>query len=396
MGHQPEKVPELVLKKNKEFSLMRGHPWVYRDALKGTIPDYSAGTEVKVLSHKGLLLGIGFIDPESPILVRMVAGFASQSLQERVASQLCRAIKLRLDYFHDGVTTAYRLCNGEGDGIPGLVIDRYADAVCVQLYTTGLERYLSLIVSIVREKIPKIRWILQQDRIRRTKAQVVGLLFGSKLPEHIQFLENGMTFRTDIVHGQKTGFFLDQRDNRQLIRNIAKGCSVANVCGYTGAFSVAAAAGGATSSVTIDIAAPALRDAQENLKLNGYSLEKHTVQTMDMYEFLQGSGQAFDLMIVDPPSMAKSRKEVRNALRAYYRLNKAAISRVRNGGVLFTASCSSQVSRDDFLDTIREAIWKSGKTGHILHESAHALDHPIAAAHIEGRYLKGFLLQLTS
>lgn len=388
-------VQRLQLKKNKEFSLMKGHPWAYAEAFREIPGQLATGELVEVRSHRDQLMGYGYVDTDSKILVRMLPLLAKETLADGVGRLVRQAIAWRLECFKGQETTAYRLVNGEGDSIPGLIIDRYARAVSLQVYSRGLEPAIPAVVKAIREMLPDITWIWRRNQIRLARSESVGLIFGNKLPDKIEFSEYGLKFVTDLVNGQKTGFFLDQRENRNLIRSLAAGRQFLNVCGYTGAFTVAAVAGGATASVTIDVAKPALVEAENNLRLNSLAGPSHRMVAADMYEYLnQCPSGSFDLVVLDPPSMAKNRRDAEKALRAYRRLNQSCIKAVGAGGYLFTASCTSQVGREDFLDAVRDAVAATGRRAMILHESFHAPDHPIALAHPEGRYLKGILLKI--
>ncbi len=385
-------IAELILKKDKEFGLRRGHYWVYREAVK-RIPDHlETGSEVLVVSHKGDDLGRGYIDLDSPILVRRIDGDSEQSLDTLIRKRITDAVRLRRSCFDEKHTNGYRVVNGEGDGIPGLIVDRYAAALSVQLYSLGLEPWVDTICETLRRELPGIRWIYRRNQVRRAKSGGDALVFGRDFPGTITFLENGLSFRVDLASGQKTGFFLDQRDNRALIRQMARGKTVANVCGYTGGFSVAALAGGARSVITVDSAGPALEEAARNLELNGYAIDRNPLEKADMFRFLEDHPQAYDLLIVDPPSMAKNRGDVPQALRAYQKLNQLALEAVKPHGLLFTASCSAYVGREDFLKTMSFAAQSTRRTTRILAETHHAIDHPISLGHPESRYLHGLLL----
>ncbi|MDD3001984.1 MAG: class I SAM-dependent rRNA methyltransferase [Candidatus Riflebacteria bacterium] len=389
------KTHKLTLKKNKEFSIIKGHPWAYTEAFQNIPSDINFGDKVEVYSHKNNLLGIGIADPDSKILVRLLAASPNQSIENALSEIIKKAIKLRTEFFSGPKTTAFRLINGEGDGIPGLIADKYSEAISMQIYTRALEPYVKHIVNEIKKLLPDIKWIYKRDNIRLSKTGNAELIYGKKMPDKIEFFENGLKFSTDLVNGQKTGFFLDQRSNRHLIRTISENKSVLNLCGYTGAFTVAAVAGKAQSTLTVDIARPALEEAQKNLELNGYSSNKHKILCADMYEFLDKCEPlSYDIVILDPPSMAKSRKDSEKAIRAYKKLNLAGAKIVKKGGYLFTASCTSQVSCSEFIDAVRDGIAASGRHAVIIHESYHDFDHPISLSHPEGKYLKGLLLKV--
>lgn len=385
----------LSLKKNKEFSLIKGHPWAYAEAFREVPAHLKTGDLVEVFSHRDQLMGIGYADIDSQILVRMMPLQKRETFSDGITRLVKEAVSYRLEHFRSPATNAFRLINGEGDGIPGLIVDLYGRAVSMQIYSLGLQAQVPAIIKAIREKLPETRWIWRRNQIRLAKSEAAGLEFGQNLPAKIEFLENGLKFSTDLINGQKTGFFLDQRDNRQLIRSISHGKSLLNVCGYTGAFTVAAIAGGATSSVTVDIAKPALVEAENNLRLNGFTSKAHQLVCTDMYEYLNTCpAGSFDIVVLDPPSMAKNRRDAEKAIRAYKKLNQTGVKAVKKGGYLFTASCTSQVGREEFAEAVRDAIAAAGRRAMIVHESFHAFDHPIALAHTEGRYLKGLLLKI--
>lgn len=385
----------LTLKKNKEFSLIKGHPWAYADAFREVPPTLATGHLVEVYSHRDQLMGVGYADIDSKILVRMLPLQRGEDINRGLARLIKEAIAYRFERFKSADTNAFRLVNGEGDGIPGLIIDKYDQAVSMQIYSFGLEPYMPTIIKSIRQALPDNQWLWRRNQIRIAKSAGAELVAGTNMPAKIEFREYGLKFATDLVNGQKTGFFLDQRDNRNLIRSIASGKSLLNVCGYTGAFTVAAIAGGATRTVTVDTAKPALIEAENNLRLNGYSPSDHQFVATDMYEYLNGCKPAsFDIVVLDPPSMAKNRRDAEKALRAYRKLNQVGVRAVTSGGYLFTASCTSQVGREEFVDAVRDAVAGAGRRAMIVHEAFHAPDHPIALAHAEGRYLKGLLLKV--
>lgn len=384
----------LQIKKNREIPILKGHPWVYREAVKEIPDSLNTGDMVDLFSHKNQWLATGYVDTESKILIRLLPIGQGEAVSLGIRRLVKSAIELRRAIFKGKETDSCRLINGEGDFLPGLIVDKYAEALSMQIYSLGLEPFIKDICATLTSEMPEIRWIWRRNQIRLARQDASKLIFGKNLPEKIIFKENGMKFSTDLVNGQKTGFFLDQRNNRQMIRELAAGSSFLNICGYTGAFTVAAAAGGARTSVTVDIARPALAEAEANLRLNGCKNDHHQLVCADMYEFLQNQKQRFDLVVLDPPSMAKSRNDTEKALRAYQKLNLLGMKTVAAGGLLFTASCSSQVSREQFFDSVRDAAGKARRCARIISESFHAPDHPYSLAHPEGRYLKGLLLRL--
>ena len=390
------KTHKLILKKDKDFSLLRGHPWAFAEAFKELPNNLKTGDIAEIISHKGKFIGCGYIDTDSKILVRMIPAANNEAFDKAIYRLIKQAVALRKEFFNEpDKTNAYRVVNGEGDGLPGLIADYYNGAVSLQIYSLGLQPYIEIIIKALRDTLQSVKWVYQRNEIRLAKSASAKLVFGKNLPDKIEFKENGLKFATDLVNGQKTGFFLDQRENRQLIRSITKGKSLLNVCGYTGAFTVAAIAGGCKSSVTVDIAKPALEEAEANLRLNGYFNSNHKLVVSDMYDYLaKCKEKSFDIVVLDPPSMAKNRNDHDKAIRAYKKLNLEGVKAVKEGGYLYTASCTSQVSRQDFLNAVKEGVTASGRRAIILRETFHTYDHPTALAHSEGPYLKGILLKV--
>ena len=390
------KTHKLCLKKDKEFTLLRGHPWAFAESFKVLPENIKTGDVAEVFSHKDVYIGSGYIDTDSKILVRMIPVNKGETIEKAIPRLVKQAVFLRKEFFSEPEkTNAYRVINGEGDGLPGLIADYYNGAISLQIYSLGLQPYLDIIIKALRDSLQNVKWVYQRNEIRLAKFSNAKLVFGKNLPDKIEFKENGLKFSTDLVNGQKTGFFLDQRENRQLIRSISKGKSLLNVCGYTGAFTVAAIAGGCKSSVTVDIAKPALDEAEQNLKLNGFLSSNHKLVVSDMYDYLaKCKEKTFDIVVLDPPSMAKNRNDHDKAIRAYKKLNLEGVKAVKEGGYLYTASCTSQVSRQDFLNAVKDGISASGRQAIILKETFHTYDHPTALVHSEGPYLKGILLRI--
>lgn len=386
----------LYIKKDKEFSLLKGHPWVFREAVK-TIPDsLQTGDEVEVLTHKGMFIGKGFLDLSSNIIVRMVEGDYEMPLDKIMEAGIRKAFEFRKKYFQNLPTDGYRLLNGEGDGLPGLVIDRYANAAAIHTYSDGLIRYLPVISGVLKMTFKTIETAFHMSH-KHAEQHSSGILFGQTLPSAVQFTENGIKFEVNLLDGQKTGFFLDQRENRAFVRGIARGLKVANICGYTGAFTVAAAKGGALESVTVDCTEPVLKAALRNFKLNGLDMGRHRVIKSDMHDFLKSIRPgSFDLIILDPPALSRNQKNLPAAMNYYRRINSSALSALSSGGFLFTSSCTSRMSQEMFLSMIMESAAKASVRAKIIHESAHAIDHPIALAQPEGRYLKSALIEVTA
>jgi 23S rRNA (cytosine1962-C5)-methyltransferase len=283
-------------------------------------------------------------------------------------------------------TNAYRLVHGEGDGMPGLIIDVYADVAVVQPHSAGMQRALpSIAAALEHLGIPNV----VHKPANKEKPDV---MLGS-VSERTLIQENGTLFQVDIIAGQKTGFFLDQRDNRALVRHYAKSKSVLNVFSYTGGFSMAAVAGGAASAISLDSAASALSLADANAQLNNIA-DRHRTLRMDAVPYLEGMGEKFDLIVLDPPAFAKHMSARSNAIQAYRRINAAALNALKPGGILFTFSCSQVVDRQQFYDTVASAAIQVKRSVRVLHHLRQPSDHPVSIFHPEGEYLKGLALMV--
>jgi 23S rRNA (cytosine1962-C5)-methyltransferase len=347
-------------------------------------------------------LAIGLFDPFSDIRLRILQTRNPREIDETFFQErLQQAIELRSS-LNSQKTTAYRMVNGESDGFPGMVVDRYHDTLVVKVYTSAWFPYLKMLVGLLEEMTGAGRVLLQLSRhVQRVSEggyQDNQMLLGSGLERPVRFRENGLSFEADLLHGQKTGFFLDQRDNRQKVREWAEGRSVLNVFSYTGAFSVYALAGGARSVLEIDINAQAQAAALKNWELN-FGSDKNQKDRLrqikgDAFEQLASlnrQGEQFDLVILDPPAFASRKQNKQNALQAYLRLAKAGAQCTREGGLLLTASCSSQVRAEEFYRAVDLGIRATGRSYQKILKTGHPLDHPVTFK--EGAYLKAIYCQ---
>jgi 23S rRNA (cytosine1962-C5)-methyltransferase len=308
-------------------------------------------------------------------------------------AQLERALQLRGPVATPD-TTGYRLCNGEGDGLPGLVIDIYGSTGVLKLDGPGPEGFWDPagIADWLRERLSLTGVVC------RTRGEEGAEVISGNPPEEAGFLEHGLKFTSNIQKGQKTGFFLDQRENRRLVRDLAPGKSVLNLFSYTGGFSIAAGVGGATNVTSVDSAAPAVAVSDRHWTLNGLPNEKHTAVTADAFEFLQqaaGQGRRWDLVVVDPPSFAPSAKSVERARTAYVKLMSAAAAVVQPGGLLAASSCSSHISESMFLEILVSSMSQARRRGRVTTISGQPIDHPWPLVCPELRYLKFVLLELS-
>lgn len=381
--------PALLLKKDRERSVLHRHPWIFsggieRVDLQGQGRGDSQGGIVEVRSTTGKVLGAGFYDADSQIRCRLFhfgewpAGGFDRSFW---LNRLKQAHQLRKELLPDH-TTGFRLIHSESDGLPGLICDIYDRTAIVQIQHPGARSLLDLLMDYLKGELA----------IEHIRLDTGEWLLGNN--PMVEFLERGMRFRADVIEGQKTGFYLDQRDNRRLVEERARGRHVLNVFSYTGGFSVAALRGGAARVDSVDLSVPALALAEENVNLNG-GTERHRTIKADCFEHLrQIEADAFDLVVLDPPAFAKNRAAVDRAARGYKDINLQAMKKIRPGGLLFSFSCSQHISSDLFRKILFGAAADSGREVKILDYLTQAPDHPINIYHPEGEYLKGLLLRV--
>lgn len=376
-----------------EKHLRTGHPWLFDQAITKQTQQGQAGDIAVIYDHKNRFLGLGLYDPESPIRVKMLHVGQPITLDYHwIKQQLQKAIALR-EPLLSTMTDGYRVIHGENDGFPSLVIDRYSDTLVIKLYSAIWLPYLQEILSCLEELLPCTRWILRLSRGMQTTYGITDgqVLRGTPPTEPITFTENGVIFTADVIQGHKTGFFFDQRDNRAMVAELSRHKHVLDVFAYVGAFSVYAAKGGAHSVLSIDISAPALELAQKHIALNAPVTKQTHFETQigdafALLEKLSRQKKRFDMVIIDPPSFAKSQSEVPKALKAYSDLARQGISLLARDGVFVMASCSSRVTSDDFFNTVIKSVKQAGRQLNEIRRTAHAIDHPIRFS--EGAYLK--------
>ena len=391
----------LRVTKAAESAIRARHPWVFSDSVLEQNRAGEVGELAVIYDRQDKFLAIGFFDPESPLRVRMIHVGKPVTIDRAFwARRLDETIVRRAGLF-DERTDGYRCINGESEGWPGLVLDRYANTLVLKLYTAAWLPRLEEIVSVLREKIPHEHLVLRLSRniqmtaegkFRRTEGEV---LSATKPPDVVIFREHGLRFEAEVRRGQKTGFFLDQRENRHRVETLARGREVLNAFSFTGGFSVHAARGGARSVTDVDISEHALAGARRNFALNQddpavRACVHETVQA-DAFFWLENQRREFDLVILDPPSLAKRETERGRAIQAYERLNRLGIARVRRGGMLVAASCSAHVSCDEFFGAVRAAAEASGRKFLEFASEQHAPDHP--ATFKEAQYLKCLYLR---
>lgn len=387
----------VVLKKGKEFSVLRKHPWVFSGAVLKTSPSLSQGQVVEVQQYDGTYLGKGHYQHGGSIVVRMLSLFQEDIDQDFWNQVLLKAFLYRksLGLTDNRLTNAYRLIHGEGDGLPGLVIDVYGDIFVIQCHSIGMYLQKNEIGNAIkfvyaRENISV--YCRAKDTLPDFFSQNIEDTFLMGNAEETTILENGQKFHVNIIEGQKTGFFLDQRENRLLLQSMAKNKSVLNTFCYTGGFSVYALTGGAQKVDSVDISGKAMDLTDVNISLNNFG-NHHRSFTENVIPYLnQVETDSYDIVVVDPPAFAKSLAKRHNAVQAYKRLNISALKKVNPGGYLFTFSCSQVVNTQLFYDTIVAAGIESNRNIRVVRHLSQASDHPVSLFHPEGHYLKGLLL----
>ena len=395
------KVSTLRLKRGKEESLDRFHPWVFSGAI-ANLPqpgnnEIEEGETVIVTANDGRFLGQGHYQIGS-IAVRMLTFDPSEAVDEGLyRRRILQAVELRRALgLPRPDTDAYRLVHGEGDFLPGLVVDIYGDTAVMQAHSPGMHYARDIIAKVLVDidELGVKNVYYKSDTTLPYKAHLDpqnDYLIGSY--NHDTALENGLTFRIDWLRGQKTGFFVDQRDNRALLAHYSRGRRVLNMFCYTGGFSVYALAGGAEHVTSVDSSAKAISLTDANVELNFPATDRHDSEATDAFKYLDAmTAGTYDLIILDPPAFAKHRSALHNALQGYRRLNARAFEKIAPGGILFTFSCSQAVSKEQFRLAVFSAAAQSRRKVRILHQLTQPADHPVNIYHPEGEYLKGLVL----
>ena len=392
---------KIKLKPKKEESLKRFHPWVFSGAIASLPDNIEEGEVVEVYAHDNTFLGVGHYQVGT-IAIRILSfqereidiSFFEERLQE--AYQLREAINLI-----STENNTYRLVHGEGDMLAGLIIDIYGGLAVVQAHSVGMHLSRLMIAAALKAVLNDslLHIYYKSESTLPFKAPINpqdSFLLGGEAGLHKVALENNLKFQIDWEKGQKTGFFIDQRENRSLLEAYSKGRSVLNMFCYTGGFSVYAMRGGAKNVVGVDSSAKAVMIADQNIKLNFGDDERYSSSSDDAFKYLKEMpNDLYDLIILDPPAFAKHRGAVRNALQGYKKLNIAAFEKVARGGIVFTFSCSQVISREQFRLAVFSAAAISGRRVKILHQLSQPADHPVNIYHPEGEYLKGLVLQVS-
>jgi 23S rRNA (cytosine1962-C5)-methyltransferase len=391
--------PTLSLKPGREKSLLRRHPWVFAGATAGVKGNPATGEAVVVRSAAGAFLARAAYSPNSQIVARVWTWDESTAVDDALFRQrIEKAIASRASLA--GATNALRWVNAESDGLPGVVVDRYGEFAVCQFLSAGAEKWKDVVAQTVAAQ-PGITGVFERSdvdvREKEGLPPVTGPLAGSPPPELIEIQEGAPRFAVDVYRGHKTGFYLDQRDNRALVASHAQGREVLNCFAYTGGFGVWALMGGAVSVTNVEASAPALELARRNVELNGLDSSKVENVAGDVFHVLRqyrDRGRQFDLIILDPPKFAESRSQIEGATRGYKDINLLAFKLLRPGGVLFTFSCSGLIEPELFQKVVAGAALDSGREAQIVGRLTQAADHPVALNFPEGEYLKGLVCRV--
>lgn len=389
----------VFLKPGREKSVLRRHPWVFSGAVARVKGHPAPGDWVAVLDHRGRFLAWGTYSPRSQIRVRLWAWEESVLLTEELLRQRILAAHARRQRWLDAqATDAYRVVFGEADGLPGLIVDRYADTAVVQFLSVGVDRWREIVAKILLD-LPGMRRVYERSDVEVRRLEGLepraGLLRGEEPPERLRIREHGLAFWVDVRRGHKTGFYLDQRPNRQLVRRLARGKRVLNAFAYTGGFAVYALAGGAASVLSIDTSAAALALGRENLALNDLPADRASWLEGDVFQVLREfhrQGRQFDLIVLDPPKFAATASQVPRAARGYKDINWLAFLLLAPGGVLVTFSCSGGLDAALFQKIVADAALDAGVEGRIVARLTQGEDHPVLLAYPESAYLKGLVV----
>ena len=391
--------PQLIIDPGKEKALLRRHPWVFSGAVKRVVGEPQEGDLIDVVSPQGEWMAAGHYQNES--IICKVLSFDTPQIDEdffhqRIASAV--AYRERLGFFDRKDTNVFRLVHAEGDGLPGLVCDWYNGVLVMQAHSVGMHRLFPLFTDLFRDLLgDRLKAVFDKSSATVPGGCQDGYLWGIEPQEH-EIIENGVKLLINFYEGQKTGFFIDQRENRALMQQLARGQRVLNCFGYTGGFSLAALRGGAGYVETVDISKKAIELCNRNVVLNFGSEAPHQGTVADVLQYIQtikqSNNQTFDFIILDPPAFAKNHRALQQGLKGYRTINQRAMEALPSGGLLMTFSCSQAVSKEDFQTMVFTAAMNAHRTVRIVRQLPHAMDHPVSICHPEGEYLKGLLLQV--
>jgi 23S rRNA (cytosine1962-C5)-methyltransferase len=388
---------QVILKHDREKSLKRRHPWIFSGAIQKVTGSPARGETVDVLTTGGQFLGRGAWSPESQMSVRMWTFSEEEIGPDYFRKKIDQALFLRKPPVIGNGTTGVRLVHSESDGLPGLTVDRYGEYLVCQFSAAGTDFWKDSLVTILHETVACKGIFERSDLSVRKKeglAESVGLMWGEEPPEVIEIGEDGRKYQVNIRTGHKTGFYLDQRDNRSLVGDCSRDRDVLDCFSYTGGFAVAALTGGANHVTLLDSSGPALAQADLNIGLNGIPEGMRTLMEVDVFQALRkfrADNRQFDLIILDPPKFVESRHQIDKGARAYKDINMIALQLLKPGGLIFTFSCSGHMEDLLFQKIVADAALDSGRELKILNWLSQAPDHPVMASFPEGKYLKGLM-----
>jgi 23S rRNA (cytosine1962-C5)-methyltransferase len=388
--------PKVILKKGKERPILRGHPWVFSGAVARIEGDLSSGEVGEICSAGGQFLGLGYFNPRSQILLRLLTREKEELSPDFFVERMTHAGALRKRWL-ERKACACRLINGEGDFLPGLIVDRYGETLVLQCLTAGMERWKTLLVDLLVRVFHPVSIYERSDVPARKEEglpDLTGLLHGRDVPNDVEIEEDGCLFHVDVRKGQKTGFYLDQRENRAVLKDLSNGKKVLDCFSYTGAFSIHAGWGGAREIVVVDSSGEALEKAEEHFKINRFENLPHRLIRGDAFDVMRNLGEEFDLIILDPPPFAKKKSHLSKASRGYKDLNLQAFRLLKKEGLLLTFSCSHHMGLDLFQKIVFSAAVDAGRKVQIISRRGHPVDHPIHLSHPEGEYLKGLICRV--
>jgi 23S rRNA (cytosine1962-C5)-methyltransferase len=390
-------LPRVILKRGKEKPVLRGHPWVFSGAVARIEGEVWPGEIGEVYSQGGQFLGVGQVNPRSQIIVRLLTQKKEELGEGFFKERISRALMLRKGW-SGGKTNAYRVVNGEGDFLPGLIVDRYGKVLVLQCLTAGMDRLKEMLVHLLARELRSQSIYERSDVMTRGEeglAESSGLLYGKDIPEWIEIEEQGCLFKVNLKKGQKTGFYLDQKENRFALRELSRGKKILDCFSYTGAFSIHAGSGGARDFTLIDSSQEALATAEEHFRLNQLEKVSHRLIRGDVFEVMRGIDPGYDIVILDPPPFAKKKGHLPGASKGYKDLNFWAFRLLNQEGLLFTFSCSHHMNWDLFQKIVFSAALDSGRSVQIVGRMGHPWDHPVNICHPEGEYLRGLICRVS-
>ncbi|WP_448520846.1 class I SAM-dependent rRNA methyltransferase [Schleiferia thermophila] len=388
--------PKIIIRKEKEKIFFQRHPWIFSGAIGYMPEDIEPGSPVVICNSDGAVKGIGFFGKGSIAIRVLTFTYTHQPVEDIVNERIREAIQFRrqLGFFHSDQTNCFRLIFAEVDALPGLIVDYYAGVCVMQCHHPGMYKLRTTIYHALMEHLDgHILGIFDKSADALHDSTVSNKwIYGTERDELV-VSENGNCFHIDIRHGQKTGFFIDQRENRKLLSQLCKGKSVLNTFCYTGGFSIYALKAGAEEVVSVDSSSRAIEILEKNIKINGLNGSRHQSLVADAFDYLTRIDRTFDIIVLDPPAFAKSHKVTHNAITGYKRLNALAMKKIPVGGLIMTFSCSQNISDELFYNTVVSAAMEVGIDFQVIQWLDQPADHPVSIFHPEGKYLKGILIR---